>query len=324
MTGMNATCIYCRTAVNVSQGEGDHVIPAALGRFDDEFIFRRICRTCNSMIGRCEEQLLRCAPEAFVRRIVQPTVKRNKRGKGWAGANGMPPPKFTINRGDHQELVNASTDDPRNAEAIDQLVVVDQKKGEQYIRLVPGMTATQLRARIAALGIAPSGNIYLHCDEGVCQYYTALLKEVYPDFPLREREGNDPGVHQVRGGASFTFHNDYWRAIAKIGFHYYLVNSRRGFHGDEPEFADIRRFIIEGGDYEAFFTNPVAKFALPFGELPDGRAILPEDWAHVLAADESGQAAVAMVSLFMGPERLGPTRHINLGRFQTPLIVPDA
>jgi len=322
MPDSQATCIYCRNPVILSQGEGDYVIPDAFGRFQGQFIFRRICRSCNNLIGKCEEQLLRCAPEAFFRRLVQPSVKRNKRGKAWVGANGMPPPEFTIKRGDHQEVVRASTENPRNTEAIDQLVLVDKDKGEQHIQLVPDMSAAHLRARIA--GLTPSGNVYLHCDEGAFQRYAALLKEIFPHSQFTERESDEAGVHQVRGRMSFTFHNDYWRAIAKIGLHYYLCNSRRGIRGDEPEFADIRRFVIEGGDHEPFFTNPAAQFALPFGEMPNGGAILPSDWAHVLAADESGQAVVAMVSLFVGPQHLAPERHINLGRFQTPLIVPDA
>jgi hypothetical protein len=236
----------------------------------------------------------------------------------------MPPPKFAIKRGDHQELVDPSTHDPLKVEAIDQVVFVDTERGEQYVRLFPKMTADQLRAKIASLEIKSSGHKYLHCDEGALQHYRTILKEVFPEISFAERETTDAGIHQVPGRTTFVFHTDYWRAIAKIGFHYYLLNNTRGFRGDESEFADIRRFIIEGGDHGLFFTNPVVQFALPFGELPDGRAILPEDWAHVLAADESTQAAVAMVTLFIGPKRLAPTYHINLGRFRNPLIVPDA
>ena len=54
------TCIYCQKPVDLRRGQGDHVIPAALGRFEDDLRFRRICRTCNRAIGKCEDQLLRC------------------------------------------------------------------------------------------------------------------------------------------------------------------------------------------------------------------------------------------------------------------------
>lgn len=318
------TCIYCTKSIDLLRGEGDHVIPAAFGRFQGEFVFRRICRECNRLIGKHEEQLLRCAPEAYVRRIVKPTVKRNNRGTSWVGANGMPPPKFTINHGDHHERVEGSTDDSGTVHPIDQLVIVDKDKRERHIRLFPDMTARQLRSRIEAPGVTPSDRSFLHADDAVSPKYIALLKEAWPGWSFVEAEAREPGVHRVKGRATFTFHTDYWRAIAKIGFHYYLLNTRRGVHGNESEFADLRRFIFEGGDRDRFFNNPAAQFVLPFRELPDGSAILPHVWAHVLAADETYRAAVAMVSLFMGPKRLAPTYHINLARFESPLVVPGA
>jgi hypothetical protein len=129
---------------------------------------------------------------------------------------------------------------------------------------------------------------------------------------------------RVKGTTKFTFHSDYWRAIAKIAFHYYLLNSKRGLHGDEPDFADLRQFILCGGDHGKFFANPSTRFVTPFGVLPDGRARLPSRWAHFLAADESQNEAVGVVNLFVGPERLPHTHHVNLGRFRSPLIVPNA
>lgn len=318
------SCIYCGVPVDLQRGQGDHVVPAALGRFEGEFVFRRICPACNSRIGKCEEQVLRCAPEAYVRRMVQPNLKRNKRGAGWAGASGMPPPKFLIDHGDHHELVEGSTDDPRNVFPIDQLVIVDKAKGEHHLRLFPDMTAAQLRTKIDSLGLMPSGKSYLYADDAAWPKYVALLNEIWPTSPVQHGETVEAGMHRIEGTTKFTFHADYWRALAKIGFHYYLLNSRRGVRGEEPEFADVRKFIMEGGDRDPFFTKPAAQFVMPFRELPNGSAILPHAWAHVLAADESYNAAVAMVSLFMGPERLAPTYHVNLGRFRSPLVVPGA
>lgn len=324
VAGTRVNCIYCTVPIDLHRGQGDHVVPATLGRFDGEFVFRRICPKCNSRIGKCEEQILRCAPEAYVRRMVQPNVKRNRRGTGWAGANGMPPPKFLIDHGDHHELVDGSTDDPRNVFPIDQLVIVDKAKGEHHLRLFPDLTAAQLRAKIDSLGLTPSGKSYLYADDAAWPKYVALLNEIWPDSPVVQGETIEAGTHRMKGTTEFTFHADYWRALAKIGFHYYLLNTRRGVRGDEPEFADLRRFIMEGGDRDPFFTKPAAKFVMPFRELPDGSAILSSAWTHVLAADESYTAAVAMVSLFMGPVRLAPTYHVNLGRLRSPLVVPGA
>lgn len=234
----------------------------------------------------------------------------------------MPPPRCTIDHGDHHELVSASTENPRNVAPVDQVVILDEAGGQNRIRLFPNMTAESLRTRIAALGDNLIDQWFLHADEATYSAYLELLREIRPGVTVTERDGYEAGIHAVKGRVEFTFHEDYWRAIAKIGFHYYLLNAPRGFRGDEPEFAPIRRFIKEGGDRKPFFAVPAARFLLPFGEVPGGHAILPQSWAHVLAADDSYGDAVAMVSLFMGPERLAPTYHINLGRLESPLLLP--
>lgn len=196
--------------------------------------------------------------------MVQPAVKRHKRGAAWNGASGMKPPTFPVNRGDHHELVQGDIGNPRDVHPIDQLVIVDDS-GEQYVRLFPEMTVDALRRKIEALRIAPAHRIILHADEATKLKYFALWKELHPAATIQEGEATEPGTHLVEGRAVFTYHADYWRAIAKIGFHYYLLNSQRELRGDEPEFAEIRRFILAGGDAEPFFARPMATFVLRAG-----------------------------------------------------------
>lgn len=324
MTDTTDKCIYCSRAIDSKRGEGDHVIPAALGRFRDDLRFRRICRDCNGRLGKLEETLLRSAPEAFFRRIVQPVVKRRKRGDKWVAAQGGARPKFLRKHPDHTELVEVCADDPRNVTPIDQLVIISPKTGEHHIRLFPAMTAAQLRAKIDALDLQPSERSYLHSDEANWDHYVRILREVWPDSPIVESESDQAGVHRVLGRTEFRFSAHYWRAIAKIAFHYYLVTTVRGVLGDEPYFEDIRHFITEGGDDTPFFEKPGARFLTPFGKLREGGAILPSVWAHLLAADEERRAAVATVNLFLGPVRLPSSHHVTLGRFSTQLVVPGA
>jgi hypothetical protein len=52
---------------------------------------------------------------------------------------------------------------------------------------------------------------------------------------------------------NFVVDDKYFRAIAKIGFHYVLKHL--AFRGDEDEFAGIRKFIMEGGDISAFVSH---------------------------------------------------------------------
>jgi hypothetical protein len=318
-----SNCIYCLKPASVS-GEGDHVIPDAFGRFEGQFIFRRICRDCNSRIGRCEEQLIRCAPEALMRRLAQAGPSRDYRGSSWVGAGGMPPPRFFVNRGDHLELAQPSADDPLTAEAIDQLVIVDKSNKQHEIRLFPQMNAAALRTKVDALQLDGWLTINLRADQANCSHYISLVKEVWPNMPIVEASEEQPGTHRVPMRIGFSVNADYWRAIAKIAFHYYLVTTSRGFSGHEPMFAGIRSFIIEGSDHQEFFVKPIRIAPPPFRELSEDQALLPKDWLHVLAADDSEDIALAMVSLFMGPERIARTDYIQLARLPTPLVLPNA
>ena len=77
----------------------------------------------------------------------------------------MPPPRLTIDRGDHHEMGEGSGADPRTVLAIDRLTLVDKDKRQLHIRLSPRMTAAQLRAKIEASGASSSNLLYLHADE---------------------------------------------------------------------------------------------------------------------------------------------------------------
>lgn len=324
MAEETGNCIYCSAPVTTSRGEGDHVIPAALGRFRGEFRFRRICQACNAKIGRCEEQILRCAPEAYVRRLVNPPVQRGKRGKSWVGAHGVRGPQFTVKHDDHHELAEADPDNPENLRPVDQVVVVTKNNQEHYIRLNPRMSEAALRADIEAIGKEKIARVYLHVDDSHWEQFTAFLSAILPGSTMTESEARSAGVHRVEGRTEFRFNADYWRAVAKIGFHYALLNSRRGFRGDEPEFAALRGFIMTGGDHTPFFNGSGARFVTGFGRLPDGRVVLPHVWAHLLALDESDQTFSASVALFMGPKRLPTVNHLTLARLPSPLVVPGA
>jgi hypothetical protein len=310
--------------VDTTRGEGDHVVPSALGRFRGEFRFRRICRKCNEIIGRCEEQILRTAPEAYVRRLAQPITGRSKRGSSWVGAHGAPAPKFMVAHDDHYELAEGSPDNPQNVRAVDQLVLVGRDGRQHHIKLHARMTLDQLKLQIDRAGAGALERSYLHSDDATWPIYTDLMGKIWPGTRVVEAESREAGVHQVVGVTRFVFTDDYWRAIAKIAFHYVLVNSKRGLVGSELEFAPLRDFIMKGGSHQPFFEGPGARFVTGFGELARGGALLPDKWSHLLAADESVGEVSAAVCLFMGPQRVPTVRHVHLGRLGSLITVPDA
>lgn len=326
MASQTAECIYhaespdCMQSFDPTKGAGDHIIPAAFGEFEDDVRLHCICPKCNNRIGRCEQELMGCAPEAMLRRFVKPTSKRLRhRGTGQVkSVAGVPGPEYTADVGGHSQLVRPSPDDPRDASPIDQLIILGENESKHYIKLFSGMRPKQLQKQIADTNVPPGWTARLHCDEQHWEEFVELVKQARPDCKIDEGPSTEAGMHRVPGHAKFTMTDASFRAIAKIGFHYYLAHSQRGLSGDESGFAPIRNFIMNSGDIEQFFDRSKAKFMLPC-EPPWYSA----DYCHVLAADESASLAVAYVHLFLGPGLDHHPYYVSLGEVGSKLVVPS-
>lgn len=325
MAIVNDSCTYCGKPFDAESGEGDYIMPAALGKFRGDQRFRLICTRCNNHIGRSEQQLLQCAPEAFYRSIVNPPNRRGRKGqRSLVGALGMPPPKHTVRSGDHDELVEIQQSATMQVGPVDQLVVRDDTGADHHIRLFPGMNPDQLRERLTRAGVKDFSKAWFHCDEKTTNEFQALLQATWPHLTLEVLPSAEPGTYQRPGRVKFTTGDDYFRALAKIAFHYYLVHTHRGFRGNEPEFKPLREFIMKGGDPTRFFRRTGSTFKVPFGELRAGGAITPVDWCHVLAADESRDVAVVCIRLFAGPRSVRPPQYVALGSLNSRIRVPSA
>lgn len=314
----NLQCIYCSSIV-IGRGQGDHIIPRAFGEFRNDTRFRRICRKCNNLIGRCEEVLIRCSPEAICLELALPGDGCiGRRGRSYTtGAHGLPPPEVEVHIPEGKRRVERIGGG--YAKALDQLVLYD-KDGEAHpIRLDPKMQPDTLRRTVMARGIGEHTRMEVEVDENNVAIYDVLLRKAFPGIRLDWGSTTPAGEHTVQARITCRYDQRYFRAIAKMAFHYYLVFSRRS-KGDEPAFRAIRNFIIDGGDQSLFFVSH-GRFGLP--PCPPGYA--PANWRHFLAAGESEKVVMAYVNLFSGPRRpRGSEHHILLGRLATPLIVPRA
>lgn len=244
-----ARCIYCSNTFLPAQGEGDHVIPSQLGEFRDDSRFRGLCRACNSVIGRAEQQMVQSGPEGFFRQIISPRSKRlNWRGIGRPrGEMGAPPPTYIVNMNDDLRLVEP-TSDPQIVNAVDHIMVRDNSGNRTHVRLYPGIRGEQVRKQLEQLGIGELKEARLHCSDDNWPEYMSLLKNLWPDFKVEEGDATPAGLHpQIPGTVHFVVNVHYFQAVAKIAFHYFLSHSRRGFKGDEEHFTSIRNFIINGG-----------------------------------------------------------------------------
>jgi hypothetical protein len=203
----------------------------------------------------------------------------------------------------------------------DQLVLTDALGERHFIELHPSMRADQLRGRVGrvlAKGATLSGATYSVSDKHIARF-TALLTEAFPGMRFQELSSTSAGTHRVQFRTTFIFNEHYYRAIAKIALHHYLVYNRREFTGHELAFDPIRRFIRVGGDPRAFFGNYGRCFDWPSGPWS-------ARWTHGVAIDEEFESIVAAVCLFNEPDAEGASaRYVRLARLtgdHVP-VVPD-
>lgn len=323
MTTVVAHCIYCGEAFGPSAGEGDHVLPRALGEFDGAIIYRGACSGCNNDLSTLEEELLRTAPEAVLRRYAG--AAQNRRGKpvGWQAASGVRPPRFVIRHHDHEELVKADPEIAGRALPVDQLAIVQKDNQTIHIPLFPSMSANALRRKIAEQGVTTDNvsRIHWHANDETAETYKSLLKVIWPNFRHEELPSTPAGIHRVPVRIECRFTVKYYRAIAKIAFHYFLANSRCGFTGHEQCFEPVRRFIMEGGEHEQFFEAQKPRVALPVGKLPNGSALLPGRWTHLLCCFESLESVVVGVYTLFGPEHPPSPHFVTLLHRPSPLAL---
>ncbi len=319
-------CIYCGNSFNPNKGEGDHIIPVQLGEFRNDIRFRRICTLCNSKIGRSEQQFLLCGIESFFRDLVKPKIpKKRQRGRSQIKASmGVPGPQSTIDHGDHRELVKRSKDNPTNIFPVNQIVIHDDQGNEYFIELFSGMCPEHLKAKLEKYGISKINKIWLHWDMEHQSEFQQLMKKTWPKSELHSLPETEAGIPQVKGRITFKVTDHYFRSLAKIAFHYYLVHSRRGFRGDEQCFGPMRDFIMNGGNDKTFFNQSGPKFVIPFGEIPSGCVITPNQWCHIIAADETNKVAVVYLQLFVGRGCVPKPHHIKLADINSSILIPSS
>ncbi len=318
-------CIYCGISFDPTKGEGDHILPVQLGEFRNDIRFRRICSSCNNKIGRSEQQFLLCGPESFFRDLVKPKIpKKRQRGRSQVkAAMGVPSPQSTIDHGDHRELVKRTKDNPTNVFAVDQIVIHYDQDKEFFIELFTGMRPEDLKDRVEKLGISKIKKTWIHCDEERWSEFQQLTK-AWAKTEIQSLPKTEAGIIHVNGRITFKVTDHYFRSLAKIAFHYYLVHSRRGFRGDEQYFGPIRDFIMNGGNDKTFFNQSGPKFVMPFGEIPSGGVITPKQWCHIIAADETNKLAVVYIQLFVGRGCVPKSHYIKLADINSNIFVSSS
>lgn len=307
-------CIYCREQFDETAGKGDHFPPAAFGEFADLRRFRGACPKCNNQFGTSDAQL-RCGPFGHLAGISQPHARRRGAGNAVKGAAGAPPPHtWVIRDGIRMESVQHGSN-PQHRSVPDHLEVVADGIAHT-IRIFPGQEARHVEERIAALELQHWTKTRVKAQGDRLLWLKDLLLSLFPNAVWEDRETTPPGQHLREGTTHFAVTDHYFRALARIAFHYFLCYNPWGLQGDEKEFSSIRRFIQRGGDCRPFFTRTIddlVGFGIPFREtIPDYNHRTGTWHHHLMAYPVSGCWVVVANFFRLEGDALRPD-YVNLG-----------
>ncbi len=303
------TCIYPGPHGVMS---AEHYLPAGLGTFRGcEPLQERLCRRCNREIGsRVEEQFLRAGPTGFFRWML-----------GIEGRNGLPPSPFyrraagtspiiMLRRapGLSYDLLWEVSPGSEKVFPLRQIVFDHPLAGTHPIPVLDRMRdkPDALRDCLRERGLENARPVHAFAGPDEIPWVSELLPAV-GGVPPGDWVTTSFPPQRIPLVATVTVTEAYFRAIAKIAFHYTLKMFPE-LTGKEPEFAGIKEFIWAGGDADRFVRQRPDQFVVNFQ-----RGYRPTHWSHILGVERAYNAIVAYAQFFAGPHCLPPPYEVQIG-----------
>jgi hypothetical protein len=269
-----------------------------------------------------DEQLCRSGFEAFFRKKLGIAGRREHeevnsfyRGSSRGGRLEM----FGINHetGEEKELELVGPNSVRELRCV-KLIAEDDSI--HTITISDGMTREEFWKRVTALGI----KTFKHADISAASEEIQWVESLFEGFTI----GRKPEWVQPKGPITYgpltvkiTVTNRYFRAMAKIGFHYFLTKFPR-FRGDEPWFSEIRNFVINEcsiDEVARFVTQSREQFAY---QLRAGGRL--NVWGHLIGVNASYTGFLGRVQLFVGPESPSTVFTVQIGKNPSPIYYTEA
>lgn len=305
------TCLYCP-----NPGDSlEHPLPAAFGEFQNApFLENRICERCNNTrLGRLDEQLTRCGPEAVMRRFFGVQGRKNHEEvnphyRGSAGGHRLEMTAFDTEMGVEVELETFQGQVRQSR----QMIVVDADGKAHHLPIPDGLRDPEkLRASYLKLGVTNPADVRLVCDSAEREWLEPLVKAAWPTVSFAKW---GLGARNYENGAvvKLQLTDRYFRALAKIGFHYFLTQFPT-YDGSEVCFSDVRKFIIEdSGGLDRVNTFVGVRSNPLLTPLMDGA--VPNGWiAHVLCVEIREDECLAHVQFFVCKDYRSQVYTIRLG-----------
>jgi hypothetical protein len=194
-----------------------------------------------------------------------------------------------------------------------QLIFFEEDGTVHHLPIREGSTPETLKGEYEGLEIKKPIDVRMSCSEAEWDRVEKLVRETWPAVSVVNQgqlsRNYDGGV------VNFKLSDRYFRAVAKMGFHYFLTQFRE-FSGAESTFAEIRDFITE--DRPVLEANRFLRrrnFPL-LGEIMVSNT-RPDGWrAHVLAAEIKNGECLAYVQTFLTEDWPAPIYTVVLGKVE--------
>ena len=314
---MNNHCIYCNASN--PQWAKAHVVPRLMGTFKNQpTLLKKVCKDCDTVIGECEALLSKCTIEGVLLKHIG-IVGRHKGTSSSPfrrGHSGHPPIKLTTAIPGYDQTARVEPiGDSHNVDLIPQLIITD-KHGSREEIAINNPDCINISEWSILLTKCLQGHVKDLDIVGLSDEQYALISHVFRELGIThdpiENLTISPVVKQqalVKGASEFD--DRYFRAIAKIAFHYFLLHTKV-FDGYESEYNTIRRFIRYGeGDVSSFLT----KHSQPIAHDTAGRD-RPPYYGHVLRTDLDSNSISVCVQLFIGHDYLPDWYKVKLSQKQ--------
>lgn len=309
-------CLYCASDADSLE----HALPAAFGEFmGAPNLNGRICAGCNTRrLSLLDQQIARCGPEGFMRKFygVQgrpENAKVNPFARGSAGGRRL---EFSTFDREVGVEVNLEIENGIVTQMCELIFVETESRRVHHLPLSENMTAAQVRMGMARLAIAIPYETRISCYPHEQEWIQKLMKEVSPEVNFSEGKLMSTVIEKPR--VNFVLGERYFRALAKIGYHYFLTQFPM-YTGHEDVFARIRTFIYEDTNEPVRRVNEfISMRQHPLLQQMLDPRVRPDGWrAHVLAAEAQPGVCVAHVHLFLTEESAGQIYTIILAQDAT-------
>jgi hypothetical protein len=304
-----AVCIHCGSPADTVE----HPLPAAFGGFRNApTLDDRLCKPCNNTrLGILDEHFARCGPEGFLRKYYgidgrSTHAPINPFYRGSAGGQRIEMKAFDAQLG--CEVLMECSDG--QFKQVRQLIVTDDQGNAHQLPIREGTTPEQLRTAYKDLNVQAQ-EIRVLCDDDERDWVEPLIASAGGGTMTWNREEGSATYNGAR--TSFVMTNRYFRAIAKIGFPYFLTQFRE-YLGSESIFDDIRAFILDETSTVDRANQYVGKRQLPLLKEMLTSGARPAGWqAHLLAGEVKDARLIAHVQMFISEDWPAPAYTIILG-----------